>query len=234
MAKWSSKKYIQAAKTLKKLGYSITYKGNDRKTFKQRGIIKKLYNNKKSYINFAELNPKGKTRTLSKVGYQFKFQKLTPKQIAKLKRTENFSLKQFTKGGVFIEKPVNVPSNKFRIRFSDTGEIRMRYGSLDEVLVKLDPKKLVVNPKKEIQDKVASRKPDNVSLVVNGFKAAAAQSFTLNQFSMYMENELVPDWLKHNRKYYDNKAEAMKAFTDIFHARLLYFKRRWKSSAHSI
>lgn len=229
MAKWSSKKYIQAANTLKKLGYSITYKGNDRKTFRQRGVIRKLYNEKKSYINFADINPKGKKRSLSKREFHFKFQKLTPKEKVMLQKQGSFSRRQFTKGGIFIEKPVNVPANKLRIRFSDTGDVRMNYGQLREVIVKLDSKKLAVNPKKEIAEKVAKRKPDSVSLTVNGFRAGKAQAYTLNQFAMYMQDELIPDWLKRNKDYYETKAEALEEFADIFHARLVYFNRGKKA-----
>jgi len=218
---WKPRKYKLAADSLRRLGYDITYKANDRKTFKQRGVIRRLYEQKVSYINFADFNTRAKQRNISGVQYGFMFQKLKPNQLRLAKKSDLFSKEQFTKGGVFIEKPVNMPASEYKVKFTKDG-MRIKAGKRRDLVVKLDSKLLAIEPTRAVNEAIGKRKPGMIGLMVNGFSAKGAQGYTLGQFYKYLENELLPQWIERNEKYYDDEGEAVEQFTDIFHLKLLY------------
>lgn len=225
--KWSARRYKQVADLLRKSGYNITYKANDRKTFNQRGTIVKLYKEKAAYINFAEFNPrsktnkKGGTREVSGVKYNFALKKLTPKQRKQALASGLFSKKQFTSGGVFVEKPSNIPASEYKISF-EKGLVKIKGGKRKDVIVKMNSGEFAVDPVSAAKRAIGKRKPKNgAALMVNGFRSRATAA-NLKTFYYYLENELIPNWSEKNESHYDNENEMAEAFTDIFHIRLLY------------
>ena len=219
--KWAKKRYAETAKILRKLGYEITYKSNDRSTFRQRGIIRRLYEAKKSFINFAEVNRRGKRRESFGIEYQFKFQKLTPSKLKLAKQSGLISKEQFTKGGIFIEKPVNVPARDYLVKFTGKG-VKISGGKRKDTIVKLNPKILAVDPTKAVEVAMAKRrKPKFVSLMVNGFNSRH-MSASLKQFYYYLNNVLLPSFTEKNSDDETEDDEIIEKFTDIFHLKLIY------------
>lgn len=211
---WKKSEYSKAAKELKRFGYDITYRANDRKTFRQRGIIRQLYESKVSYIRATE-----KTR-LVRVGdenqdYTFKFQRLTPKEKKMAIESGLFSREQFTKRGLFLEKPINLRSSQYKVKFTKRG-VTIKGLSRSDRIVRLDAKTLAVDPEKAVKQAVLGE-PKRISLMVNGFRSQH-ESLSLKQFWQYMRDELLPQWMDKN----DHYPNPEKLFTDIFHLRLLY------------
>ena len=211
---WKKSEYSKAAKELKRFGYDITYRANDRKTFRQRGIIRQLYESKLSYIRATE-----KSRSVqvgeSKQDYTFKFQKLSATEKKLALDSGLFSREQFTKKGIFIEKPINLKASQYKVQFTKKG-VTIKGLSRSDRIVRLDAKTLAVDPEKAVKQAVIGD-PKRISLMVNGFRSQH-ESLSLKQFWQYMRDELLPQWMDKN-SHYDNPE---KLFTDIFHLRLLY------------
>jgi len=221
-------KFARVADELRRLGYKITYKANDRKTFHQRGVIRKLYEAKKSYINFTE-PPKRKVREVRGIEYNFKFQKLTPKQRKIAKASKAFSKDQFTPAGIWIEKPANVPAAKYKVKFRGTSDVVIEGNKRRDVNVKIDAQEMAIDPRGAVEAAIkrGKRKGETVraiSLMVNGW-SSKHQSSSLDAFYAYLTEELLPEWLDKNMGYHDDdEDEALEQFTDIFHAKLLLRK----------
>lgn len=222
---WRKRRYALAAELLRRSGYDITYKANDRSTFRQRGIVRRLYDAKAGFLahtDFGKQGLHGKSREIEEgKEYIFKIQKLTRKQKKQVKDSGLFSKEQFTKHGVFIEKPVNIPAKDYRIKFTKKG-IEVRMGKRRDLIVKLDWRDMISDAKETIRRLVEKYKPKSSSLVVNGFRATSNISISAEALEFYITEDLLPSWFARNGKYYEGDAEAMEEFTDIFHLRLIY------------
>lgn len=220
-------KFTRAAKELQRLGYNVTYKANDKRTFRQRGIIHKLYTAKAAYINFTE-PPGRKSRKAAGIEYNFKFQKLTAKERRIAKASGLFSSKQFAPAGVWIEKPANVPAAHYHVRFEGKADVYIRGGDRRDVNVKIEAREMVRDPHKAVESAIKratkrGEKPRAISLMVNGW-SSRHQSASLNAFFYYLDNTLLPEWISKNEDRHDDEDEMFEEFTDIFHLKLLMGK----------
>lgn len=231
LTKWTSKRYTEASNFLKKLGYNITYKGNDKKTFRQRGIIRRLYERKKSFIHHADFNKKSKDRVLRNQGYDFAFIKLTKAKRKLAEKYGLFSKEQFTPNGVFIEKAANVPMRNIEFKFTKDGLIR-RYKGLpvspdtqlqSSLIVKLDSIHLAIDPNGAFDKAIGEKEFESLLLLVNGFRFKSGRYVDKDLFNKYLVDDLLPEWNKRNAAYYPQESEEQAAnkFADIFHIELI-------------
>jgi len=118
---WTEKQFKEAAVLLRKVGYKANIRNK-----RARGAIRRIYEKKAPFFAYAELNEKGNTRRASdKKQYNFKFQKLTKKEMKLAKKHGVFSSEQFTPNGAFVEKPVNVSANKYKVKVTEEGVASM-------------------------------------------------------------------------------------------------------------
>lgn len=218
--KWSKRQYKVAADALRHFGYNITYKANDRTTFNQRGIIRRLYEEKSGLINFTEPPYRRAAHKASGIEYNYKFQKFSPKNLRKLKRSGVFTSELFTPKGLWIEKPVNVPAKEYKVSLTKKGEVRFKGRSRNDVIVPLNTKAFVLDAGKEIDRVLSSREePDTYSLICG--KYSSGLGFTKKQLSQYLEDDLMREWLEEGGKYYRD-GNTPEKFTDVFKIRFLY------------
>lgn len=231
LPKWNSKRYTEASGFLKRLGYNITYKGNDRSTFRQRGIIRKLYEQKKTFIHHAEFNPRSKDRTLRGQDYDFAFVKLSKKKRKLAEKYGLFSSEQFTPKGVFIEKAANVPRKNIVFKFTKSGLVRSYKGLpvspgnqlQSSLVVRLDSKLLAIDPNGAFDKAIGQHEYESLLLLVNGFRFKSGRYVDKDLFNKYIVDDLLPDWNKRNERYYpkETEEEAAQKFADIFHIELI-------------
>ena len=231
LEKWNSKKYTEASNFLKKLGYDITYKGNDKKTFRQRGVIRRLYERKKSFLHHADFNEKSKDRTLRNQEYDFAFVRLTGKKRKLAEKYGLFSKEQMTPKGVFIEKAANVPRKNIEFKFTKDGLIR-RYKGLptspdtqlqSSLIVRLDSELLAIDPSGAFNKAIGEKEYESLLLLVNGFRFKSGRYVDKDLFNKYLVDDLIPDFNKRNALYYptDTEEDAARKFADIFHIELI-------------
>lgn len=220
--------YKTIAKKLKKFGYKVNIKSAAGK--------KAAWNKWKKvggYINYTEKPRQTRPAVAGKIyhlkkdklppvkSYKFKFQKLTPKQLKTLKKSGLYSKDQFSETGVFIEVPANLDRRKFRLKIKGN-DIEILGGSRKDLMVRLDPEKMIVDPESAVTDAVKQttkrkkKKPKGYSLRVRGYSAKNAQYTTLKQMAQYIKFRLLPDWLERNEDADEKK------FADIFHVKILY------------
>jgi len=218
--KWNKQQYSSAANILRKAGYDIPYNKRRKDSVKRHGIIRRIYEDKKSFLNFADFNDNSKSRDVRGTGYHFKFQPLTKSERKKAKASGLFSGEQFTKRGLLIEKPVNLPSKEYKVTFGKGGEVSISGGKRSDIIRKLDAEALAVDPYKAVKAAVGKDKPSSLSLMVNGFRSRHFSS-SVNQMAFYLKNELLPQWMDKNAGKQDSEDEAFELFSDIFHIRML-------------
>ena len=217
---WNKRQYKTAADALRKLGYDISYKANDRKTFNQRGVIRRLYDDKKSLINFTEPPKRKAAHKAGGIEYNYKFQRFSPKNLKRLKKSGVFTSEQFTPNGIFIEKPVNVPASEYKISLTAKGEVRFKGRDRNDVIVPLETRAIVKDANKEIDRVLNSREePDTYSLICG--KYSSGLGFTKKTLSQYLKDDLMREWLEEGGKYY-REGNTKQGFTDVFKIRFLY------------
>lgn len=232
LKKWTSKQYTEASNTLKKLGYNITYKGNDRKTFNQRGIIRRLYERKKAFIFHADFNNRSKDRSIANEEFDFAFVRLSEKTRKFAKKHKLFSKEQITPKGVFIEKPANIPRKNIKFRITKGGvgiDFRGLPVSEDTELlrrfvVKLDTELLSIDPQRAVDEAIGRRQFDSLFLLINGFRAKSGKFYQDSEsFNDYITNSLIPSFNKRNAASYPQESQQQTAekFADIFHMELI-------------
>lgn len=218
--KWTKRQYAQAAKALRRFGYNISYKANDRKTFHQRGVIRRVYEAKKDLINFTEPPYKRALRVAGGIQYNYKFQRFGKKNLARLKRSGVFTSELFTPTGLWIEKPLNIPARQYKVRLTRKGDVRFTGRDRDDVIVPLNTKRFVVDANAEIDRVLSSREePQTYSLICG--KYSSGLGFTKKQLSQYLKDDLLRDWLEEGGRYY-REGNTPEKFTDVFKIRFLY------------
>jgi len=229
LSKWNSKRYTEAANFLRRMGYKITYKGNDRKTFNQRGIVRRLYERKKSFIHHADFNKKSKDRDFGGGELDFAFVKLSAKKRKLAKKYGLFSSEQFTPNGVFIEKAANVPRKNIVFKFTKDGLVRRYKGLptgtetslLSSLIVRIDAVKLAIDPKGAFDKAIGQKDYDSLLLLVNGFRFKSGVYVDKNLFTKYLDENLLPNWIKRNEHRHKSDEEMFEEFADIFHLELI-------------
>lgn len=237
--RWPRARYIEAAKLIKKFGYSTTYKGNKKNGTAVLKRVKKIYKQiapytmhlagegkpRKAYMGDKYINRSlkfvkrkdgsmglvtGKGRPLRATNFDFVFKKLTPKQRKEFKGL--FSKRQFTPSGVFIEKPASISPKKFKISIEGKA-VKYCYGKCKDRLVKISRTALARDPAEAVRKAIGKRKPKSVKLVVNGF--LGRRSLSLKELLYYVEAQLAPQFL-------EEEGNDEGDFTDTFQLRLIY------------
>jgi hypothetical protein len=237
--KWPRSRYTKTVKTLKSLGYNISYsaKGQLKKQVANR--VRRLFHKSAPYLAYLEgenvrgvyngvketfYDDKGRLRVGTESNpraprttkYNFIYKKLKPSERKLFKGL--VSPGQFTKGGVFIEKPAHIPLKKFKIKVSKDG-ITYKYDKLEDKVVRLSPRALAVNHEKALKNALAraskgpKKKPKNYRLMVNGFRGQRA--FTLKELHFYVEAQLLPTFM-------EDEDVNEEDFADTFHISLSY------------
>lgn len=232
--------YQTAEKKLKKFGFKVTSRGKKGKT-----ALRSLWRTKSAYIKFiseprkvtpivgikkvseARKKKGGKIKIgkTSKLSYQFKFQKLSPKQRVAALKSKLFSKAQYTPTGIFIERPEGIPAKDYRVRFKK-GAVEINSDCRNDEILLLDAGELAANPDATIRRAIDNRTcldsrgnqktVKSYSLMVNGFRAQTSSSLSEKTFIWYLTNKLLPEWLE------KNEDENTEGFTDTFHVRLIY------------
>ncbi len=230
--------YKDAKKTLTKFGWKLP-----NKTPKQKSKLKAFYKSKAGYIKYLKedrtVSPiigtvkrkkgaKGRIRSakVSRLKYQFKFQKLSKKKLKVAKESGVFSSNQFSPTGVFVEHHAGIKSKDFKINFKANGEVSVTSDCRHDEIVSINPALLAIDPEKAVADAIANRKcvdsrgklrkPKTFSLMVNGYRAQSRSSLSLKSFLYYMTNDLLKRWTEQNGEEDEEK------FSDVFHVRLIY------------
>ncbi len=229
--RWSKKRYSDAAKLLRKFGYKTTLTAKSMSAAKKKAV-RKAYNKQAAYIlhttgaakSARKIRTKvsnkalrfvtareGSTRLDVKGGQaqKFVFKKLTPAQRKKFKGL--FSAGQFTPTGIFIERPANIPANRFGVSIEGDAVI-IKAGRRVDKIVRLNPRELAKDPKKAIAKAMGKKKAKGFSIMVNGFQGKTAHA--IKSFFNYAQNTLL--------EIYEREEMTAEEFSDIFHLRLLY------------
>jgi len=237
--KWPRSRYTQTVKTLKSLGYNVSYsaKGPLKKQVANR--VRRLFHKSAPYLAYLEgenvrgvyngvketfYDEKGKLKTGTPQNprnprttkYNFVYKKLKPSEKKLFKGLVSPS--QFTAGGVFIEKPAHIPLKKFKIKADKTGVV-YKFGDCEDKVIRISPRALARNPETALKNALAramkgtKKKPKNFRLMVNGFRGQ--RSFTIKELHYYVETQLLPNFM-------ENEDVNEEDFSDTFHISLSY------------
>lgn len=143
--------YTERANTLRKAGFNVTLRGNKKPTPQQKSAVSRLYYKISAYTD--ENN--------------FVFKKLKPS--VRKKVSGGVTSQQLTPRGVFIQYPKGVRKKDVKINITDKGSLIINTPARRDEVLKLNPKKLAVNPNKEIREALKKRRPDSVQLQINGY-----------------------------------------------------------------
>lgn len=126
---------------------------------------------------------------------------------------------QLTPSGFFFQRPKGIPRAKVSYVFSPEGlRIRIK-GKVNDLIVPINSKQIVRDPKKAMDTELTRHPPPRQSqLMVNGF-SRKGKTMSLKSFFQYVGEELVPFLLRPSGK---RKALTHEQINDIFQLRLIY------------
>jgi hypothetical protein len=211
--KWTSRDYTLAAKKLRAAGFNVSLRSGKSADRYLKAAARRVWNQNKARVS-AYTNPENR----------FVFKRSTPKQKRKLSRVA--SKEQTTPRGVFLQFPKGIDRKdaKFKVR-GDVLEIETK--KRRDVIVRIDPEQLAVDPEQAIRDAIGNRKPGKISLMVNGFRGKT--EYPLKLFFRYfagpgLEGDApLIDQLRDD----DRRGGGLddEQIADIFSLRLIYGKR---------
>lgn len=168
---WSAKDYATAAKKLRKAGFNVSAKPGQKATGHQKAAVHRLWNQNKRRVQ-AYLNPAN----------GFKFVPMTSRQAKKLKRLA--SKEQMTPGGMFFQTPKGTDPDDISFRV-DGDRLEVSANNRRDVIVRLDPELLAIDPDRAVREAIGDRKPAKVSLMVNGFRGKT--EYAMKSFFQYFD-----------------------------------------------
>lgn len=204
--KWSNRDYTLAAKKLRQAGFNVSLRSGKNADRFEKAAARRLWNQNKARVS-AYTNPENR----------FVFRRA--KGAAKKKLSRVASKLQQTPRGVFLQVPKGVDPKdaRFRVR-GDVLEVETE--KRRDVIRRIDPETLAVDPERAIREAIKGAKPSKVSLMVRGFRGK--REYPLKLFFAYFVDELLPELQDEDRR---GGALDEDQIADIFSVRMIYAKR---------
>lgn len=207
---WTRKDYIEGARQLREAGFNVSYKGNRKNSKWDAAAVRRLMNQRGEFVHaYTE-------------EHRFKFQPLKTRAQREKWKTVSADA-QFTPNGVFYQYPKGVDPNKVKPRFNKDGDLEFNYrgprgGKRRDVIRRLDPAALALDPLKEIKRAVGGKKPKHLALTVRGHQGKNTHQ-TPKDFFAYFKKELLPQLTDPNRK---GGPLSNSQIADIFSVKMIY------------
>ena len=204
---WKPSDYTAAAKKLRSAGFNVSLKSGKSADRWEKAAVRRLANQNKTRLS-AYLNPENR----------FVFKKASGAAKRKLERVS--SKLQQTPRGVFLQVPKGVDPKKAKFRVRGN-VLEIETDKRRDVIKRLDPEQLALDPMKAIRDAIGAKKPAKVSLMVRGFRGK--REYPVKVFFQYFAEVLLPELEDEDRTGGPLDPEQI---ADIFSLRLIYGKPR--------